>query len=300
MSQAEVAVLITTYQRPQNLRRVLESVRLQRGVEGRMEVIVCDDGSTDETPQVVAEFARQAPFPVAFTTHEHSAFQAARCRNDAVRASHAPHLLFVDGDCIIPPDHVRMHLEHRRPHTVLFGDSCKFDEATSASVTLDTIASGEFPRWAAASEVRRLRKTDRRARLYQFLRHRRKPKLLSNNMSLARADYERGGVNGFDENYRGWGCEDDDLGPAAAHGRHLGRVGAAMDLELSPLATARSERARQVEPGAERGLLSPPGVASPAAATGWSSARSTTCRFTWLVRQTCARGRWAASTLGPD
>jgi hypothetical protein len=44
---------------------------------------------------------------------------------------------------------------------------------------------------------------------YQFFRHRHRPKLTGWNMAIWRDDLEL--VNGFDEKFRGWGCEDDDL-----------------------------------------------------------------------------------------
>jgi hypothetical protein len=45
---------------------------------------------------------------------------------------------------------------------------------------------------------------------YGLIRHPRKPALRSTNFAIARDDFER--VNGFDENFLGWGCEDDDFG----------------------------------------------------------------------------------------
>ncbi|MBI3838458.1 MAG: glycosyltransferase, partial [Planctomycetia bacterium] len=57
MHDPEIALLLSTYQRPAHLRRALESIALQSGVAGRFELIVTDDGSTDNTPQIVAEFA---------------------------------------------------------------------------------------------------------------------------------------------------------------------------------------------------------------------------------------------------
>jgi glycosyltransferase involved in cell wall biosynthesis len=209
MNKPEIALLLSTYQRPEHLRRALMSIALQQGVEGRMELVVTDDGSTDETPRIFEEFARSAPFPVHFTTHEHTTFRLSRCRNEGARASRAPYLLFLDGDCVLPPDHVRLHLEHRRPKCVMAGDFCRLDQPTSARVTPDVIRSGEFQHWAPASELRRLRKQYLSARFYTLICHPRKPKLIGNNVGIWRADFEH--VNGYDENYEGWGCEDDDL-----------------------------------------------------------------------------------------
>jgi glycosyltransferase involved in cell wall biosynthesis len=209
MAGPEIALLLSTYQRPAHLRRALLSIALQQGVEGRMELVVTDDGSTDETPQIVADFARSAPFRVGFTTHPHTTFRLSRCRNEGVRASDAPYILFLDGDCVLPPDHVRVHLAHRKPRTVMAGDFCRLDRETSDRVTPEVIRAGTYQGWAPASELRRLRKADRAARFYRLIRHPRKPKIIGNNVGIWRTDFER--VNGYDENFQGWGCEDDDL-----------------------------------------------------------------------------------------
>jgi glycosyltransferase involved in cell wall biosynthesis len=209
MNEPQIALVMSTYQRPEHLRRALDSIALQQGVAGEMELVVTDDGSTDETPDIVANFAREAPFRVGFTTHPHSTFQLSRCRNEGVRASTAPYILFLDGDCILPRDHVRAHLAHRRAGTVMAGDCCRLDEPTSRRVTREVVRCGAFTRWAPAAELRRLKKLDRAATFYRLIRHPTKPKLIGNNIGIWRSDYER--VNGYDENFQGWGCEDDDL-----------------------------------------------------------------------------------------
>jgi glycosyltransferase involved in cell wall biosynthesis len=209
MSQPQIALLMSTYQRPGHLRKALESIALQCDVDGQFELVVTDDGSTDETPQVVAEFARRVPFRVQFTTHPHTTFRLSRSRNEGVLASQAPYLLFLDGDCIWPADHVRTHLDRRRPGLVMAGDCCRLDREASERVTSDVIRSGEFCHWAPPGETRRLKKSDRRSRFYRLIRHPTKPKLIGNNLGIWRSDYER--INGYDENFEGWGCEDDDL-----------------------------------------------------------------------------------------
>src|SRR5262245_15146495 len=118
MARPEIAVLISSFERPAHLRRALASIAAQKGLRGSLEVVVTDDGSRDETPKIVREFAASVPFPVRMTTHPHDGFQLARCRNEGVAASTADYLLFLDGDCIIPPDHLKIHLDRRRENTV--------------------------------------------------------------------------------------------------------------------------------------------------------------------------------------
>ena len=102
---------------PRHLERVLASLEMQT-VARQMEVVISDDGSADETPEVARRFAEGAPFPVKFITHPHRAFELARCRNEGLRAASAPLAVFLDGDCIAPPDHVEQHLRRLRRGTV--------------------------------------------------------------------------------------------------------------------------------------------------------------------------------------
>ena len=164
MSTPQIALLMSTYQKPEHLRRSLESIALQQGVADAMELVVTDDGSSDETPRVVEDFARSVPFRVGFTTHPHTTFRlsAAATRGPA---STAGYLLFLDGDCILPPDHVRIHLQRRRPGLVMAGDCCRMDEQASCRVSSEAIRSGAFRNWAPASELKRLRKLDRASRI---------------------------------------------------------------------------------------------------------------------------------------
>jgi GT2 family glycosyltransferase len=209
MSTPDLAIIVTSYQMPWHLRRVLESIACQRTTR-RFEVVVSDDGSTDDTPQVVADFRAQAPFPVRFVTHPHARFHAARCRNDGARSSTAPHLMFIDGDCLLPPDHIEQHLRAGRVGGVTCGYCIRLDQDLSHQVTLDVVRSGEFVAWAPPEQRGKLRQMHYKALWYGVIGHATKPAFRGGNFALARGDFER--VNGFDENFLGWGCEDDDFG----------------------------------------------------------------------------------------
>ncbi len=206
----EIALVVSTYLKPRHLQLSLLSIALQQGVAGQIELVVTDDGSTDETAAIVREFSRAVDFPVGFTTHPRETFQLARCRNEGVAASAAPYIVFVDGDCVLPPDFVLEHLRRRRPGVAMSGDCYRLNAETSARMDAAAIESGMYDRWVSIDERRRLARQSRKAWLYALICHRSKPKLLGGNTGVWRSDLER--VNGYDEAFEGWGCEDDDFG----------------------------------------------------------------------------------------
>lgn len=218
--EKDLAVILSTYQRPAHLRRSLASLALQRGVAGRFEVVVTDDGSQDDTADVVAQFARSVDFPVRFTTHPHDGFRLSQCRNEGVRASTGKYLLFSDGDCIFPPDHLAKHLLASLPRVARAGLCYRLKGEPTARLDLTAIEAGMYRRWVTRAERIRMSRKWLSELVYQSINHPLKPKLTGCNIGIWRSDYEA--VNGFDESYVGWGCEDDDL--AARLRRHGVRI----------------------------------------------------------------------------
>jgi GT2 family glycosyltransferase len=208
-SKLELSVVLTTYQRPDHLARSLASLAFQHGMAGRFEVIVADDGSKDRTHSVVRKFAQTATFPVKLTTHPHCGFRVALCRNDGVRASSSPYLLFTDGDCIFPPDHLQKHLLARRPKVARAGSCLRLDQESTEKLDVAAIAAETYRRVVSRNERLRLFNMRVKDHCYEMMNHRAKPKLTGWNIGISRDDLEA--VNGFDESFVGWGCEDDDL-----------------------------------------------------------------------------------------
>jgi hypothetical protein len=159
---------------------------------------------------VVHEFARRVDFPVRLTTHPHLGYRVALCRNDGVRASSGQYLLFSDADCVFPRDHLATHLRARRPGVVFAGNCFRLNQQANQQIDLAAIESGAFQQLVSAAERQRLVRLWFKNKYYQLIRHPSKPKLNACDFGIWRSDFEA--VNGFDEGFVGWGCEDDDLG----------------------------------------------------------------------------------------
>jgi glycosyltransferase involved in cell wall biosynthesis len=105
---AKTSVIISTYNRPDALAAVLEGFRNQSKTD--FEVVIADDGSTQDTADLIGHLARQMPFAVRHVWQEDKGFRAAAARNRAIAASSGDYLIFVDGDCIPFPDFITTHL----------------------------------------------------------------------------------------------------------------------------------------------------------------------------------------------
>ena len=206
----DVALIVNTYQKPRHLALVLASIAAQEGVDGRFEVIVSDDGSTDDTAAIVDAFAARARFPVRFTSAPHDGFRLARTRNAGARLTTSDYLLFLDGDCVLPRDHVAAYLARRRPGRALAGYCARLSRESSGTLDPATIHQADLPALASAAERRLLAARHRKAGWYGLFRHPSKPRLAGGNCGMWRNDFAR--VNGCDERFVGWGQEDDDLG----------------------------------------------------------------------------------------
>lgn len=205
-----LSLIVNTFQKPRHLALVLESIALQEGARGCFEVIVSDDGSTDETAAIVDSFAAGAGFHVRFVSQPHDGFRLAAVRNRGARLAAGDYLLFLDGDCILPRDHLAAYLERRRPGVAHLGYCARLPEGVSAVLAPGGLAAADLDAIVPPEERRLLARRHRKAWWHAVLWHPSKPRLAGGNFGVWRRDFEM--VNGFDERFVGWGQEDDDLG----------------------------------------------------------------------------------------
>lgn len=111
---AQLSVIIPTYNRKDILLKTLEGYKLQTATDEILEVLVVDDGSTDETGEAVKQFASSAPFLIQVLRQQNSGLAAAR--NLGIQAAKGELLLFGDDDIIPTPAMVAEHLDWNRKY----------------------------------------------------------------------------------------------------------------------------------------------------------------------------------------
>jgi|SRR5437879_2927792 len=105
----KVSVIIATFNRAAFLSETLDSVMRQKFEE--FEVIVVDDGSTDDTKEVVRHYGDR----IRYVFQENRGPSAAR--NLGVRHARAPWLAIQDSDDLCTPDHLEVLYGYAREHS---------------------------------------------------------------------------------------------------------------------------------------------------------------------------------------
>jgi glycosyltransferase involved in cell wall biosynthesis len=208
-----ISVIVSTYNRADALDAVLRS--LSRQDDGDFEIVVADDGSGPTTAAVVRKWAETDRLRVKHIWHEDQGFRPAAIRNRGILASSGKYVVFLDGDCIAPPDFVASHRRLAEAGWFVAGSRVLLSPALTDRILAEGLEPEAwlFPQWLRSrwrGEINRLAPLIRvRLGAIRKLSHRRWRGARSSNMAIWRTDLDR--VDGFDATYTGWGREDSDL-----------------------------------------------------------------------------------------
>jgi glycosyltransferase involved in cell wall biosynthesis len=209
----DISVVVTTYNRPDALRAVLDGLADQ--ADRNFEVLVADDGSRDDTRALVEELRRQSPVPVRHIWQEDRGFRAGAARNRATAAASGDYVIYLDGDCIPRPHYISRHRALAEPGWMVAGNRVLMSEAFTRSALAEALP---LHRWSKAQwrAARRRGDINRLLPLLHLplgplrkLTARRWQRVRTCNLGVWREDLRA--VNGFDETFEGWGYEDSDL-----------------------------------------------------------------------------------------
>ena len=104
----KLTLIITTYNWPESLLLVIESIRNQKMPP--FEIIVADDGSDNKTKDLITKFNKECAMNIIHSWQEDNGFRAARSRNNAIYKSNGDYIVLIDGDVILHPKFLQDHI----------------------------------------------------------------------------------------------------------------------------------------------------------------------------------------------
>jgi glycosyltransferase involved in cell wall biosynthesis len=207
-----VSVIISFYERLQHLRCCLDALSLCSSAFD--EVIVTDDGSCHETVDKVRECIAGYSFPIRHVWQPNRGFRVAAARNNGIRHARGDYLIFLDCDFVVLPDTLNAHLKAAKPGRFIAGGYINLDEGVTSRLLGSALSRDVLLGIDRQLPKREVVKTHRRFIKRTLLMRLRlaspRKQSMGGHYSIHRKDMER--VNGYDENFEGWGGEDEDLG----------------------------------------------------------------------------------------
>ena len=227
MAELAASVIVTTYNRPDALRCVLEGLLVQDRRD--FECIVADDGSGPETAAVVESFKpRFAAAGIArlhWEWQEDKGFRLAAIRNRASEQAQSPLIIFLDGDCVPRAAFIRGHTMRGRAGHLTRGSRVLLappltEDALAGRVHLHSLSLGALVRLRRQGQLNQIAPLiggifDGLRGAWSAARLERWRSVRACNFSLPRACLEE--LGGFDERFIGWGLEDSEFYARARH-----------------------------------------------------------------------------------
>ncbi len=200
-------LLISTYNKPDYLRQTLLSVARQTVLPD--EVVIADDGSTDETRQLIDEIRTLIPIPIRRVWHPDDGFRKCEILNKALAQAAGEYIIQTDGDIILERHFMADHLEMAERGYFVCGSRILLPEEVTRRILdgtqeLPRLRDGKIGFWFNGLRIGWLRH-------YLTKRFGKKAERGIRGCNTAYWKADLVAVNGFNEDITGWGAEDAEM-----------------------------------------------------------------------------------------
>ncbi len=209
------SVIVPTYNRRQLLRQTLLSLTRQSMTRETFEVLVVDDGSSDNSVAEITAFANQLNLRYFYQPDE--GYRVALARNIGIRHANAPICVFIDSGVIAHSNCLQAHIESHqafKPAAVIgyvygFNEDNEDAEQIEAQINITDIDATidnfrQQARWLDLREEFYAKYGDNIGELPA-------PWLMYWTCNVSATTEQLRNIGMFDEAFRSWGGEDIDL-----------------------------------------------------------------------------------------
>lgn len=205
LKRPTVSLIISTYNWPEALNLCLKSVQCQVSLPD--EVIVADDGSGEDTRQLIDTFVNVFPIPLKHVWHEDAGFRKTLILNNAIKIASGEYIIQIDGDVILNKHFIKDHIYSAECGSFVRGTRAMLN----ANKTQEIFHSKNIclSPWDAGVMNRN------NALRFSILKSLGTRKEMSSrsvrgsNLAYWRSDFIH--VNGYNNDLVGWGHEDEEL-----------------------------------------------------------------------------------------
>lgn len=201
----KTAMLISTYNWPEALEMVLQSIEKQTVLPD--EVLIADDGSNEITKKIIDKYAVKSKTKIKHFWHEDEGFRKAIILNKAVAASQSEYIIQIDGDCFLHPNFVKDHKDFAKKGYYLYGTRVRIKEKYVPKILEKKKTNFNF----FSKEIKKRPRILRLPFLVKLFSPQNEisDKFRGANTSFWRDDFIK--INGYNEDFQGWGREDSEL-----------------------------------------------------------------------------------------
>lgn len=213
-----VTVVIPTYNQSDLLKRTLLCLQHQEADTSLFEVIVCDDGSSDDTKEVACSFEQS--LDLRYCYQKDTGFRAGTARNMGLHLAKHDICMYMDTGVLIGSDLIHSVIAFHRRYAgtvglgTVHGMNQKDDQHPIAKY-LQPIAQSEHPEACLSNPMLRAYPDSRQLQFdfyeYDMNRSAAPWSYFWTSMVTVETVLLRQ-VGGFDESFHGWGHEDVELG----------------------------------------------------------------------------------------
>jgi len=199
------SLVITTYNWKEALELVLLSVLKQTILPD--EVIIADDGSRDDTKELINHFKSNTDLNIIHSWQTDDGFRASASRNKAITKSSGEYIILIDGDMILHKDFIKDHLSYATPNNFVQGNRILLTKKKTEDVLLNKTVNFSFFESGLKNRKNRI-KFDLLTKI--FSKNNKSLKGIKTcNMAFFKVDCIS--INGFNEDFVGWGREDSEF-----------------------------------------------------------------------------------------
>lgn len=211
----DVSIIIPTYNRCDLLEKTLCSLVKQVYGNISVEILIVDDGSTDETATLIEEYKAKIK-NLHYLYVEHEGYRVGYVRNQGIKCAKGKIIVFLDSGMLVDSTFAYKHyVAHKISHLAVVGSVYGLSAVMSDQRFYDMIDYNEldksFDKICCQREYQDFRKDcldyfendmSKMPAPYSFF--------WTGNVSVEKSDL--GMINGFDGSITGWGMEDVELG----------------------------------------------------------------------------------------